>query len=330
MMPRRTFVIETYGCQMNVHDSERMAGLLEQRRLRGRSRRGRAPTSSSSTPAACANAPRRSSTRASANSAQAGAESSRRPVVAVAGCVAQQEGDTVLKRARRRRRHRRHAGPGRLPMLRRTAPGSARGAAHRRRPSPRTCPFPLGVTRRRRDPVRGLRDHHRGLQRVLRVLRRAVHARPRAHAARRPRSSPRCGRPPATGAARGPAARADREPLPGARRPGLRLRGAAGGGPRGPRHRADPVRQPASAARHSAADRRPCASCRRSAGTCTCRCSPARRACSTRCGGATRAKSYLELVARVREAMPDVALIDRYDRWLPRGDRRRTSTRRCR
>jgi len=24
------YFIETYGCQMNVHDSERMAGLLEQ------------------------------------------------------------------------------------------------------------------------------------------------------------------------------------------------------------------------------------------------------------------------------------------------------------
>ena len=28
-MPRK-YLIETYGCQMNVHDSERMAGLLEQ------------------------------------------------------------------------------------------------------------------------------------------------------------------------------------------------------------------------------------------------------------------------------------------------------------
>src|SRR5437868_6384672 len=26
----RKYLIETYGCQMNVHDSERMAGLLEQ------------------------------------------------------------------------------------------------------------------------------------------------------------------------------------------------------------------------------------------------------------------------------------------------------------
>ena len=27
-MTQRTFVVETYGCQMNVHDSERITGLL--------------------------------------------------------------------------------------------------------------------------------------------------------------------------------------------------------------------------------------------------------------------------------------------------------------
>jgi tRNA-2-methylthio-N6-dimethylallyladenosine synthase len=26
----RTYVVETYGCQMNVHDSERIAGLLDE------------------------------------------------------------------------------------------------------------------------------------------------------------------------------------------------------------------------------------------------------------------------------------------------------------
>ena len=29
------YFIETYGCQMNVHDSERMAGLLEQFAVQG-------------------------------------------------------------------------------------------------------------------------------------------------------------------------------------------------------------------------------------------------------------------------------------------------------
>lgn len=27
--PARTYLVRTYGCQMNVHDSERLAGLLE-------------------------------------------------------------------------------------------------------------------------------------------------------------------------------------------------------------------------------------------------------------------------------------------------------------
>ncbi|NCA18640.1 MAG: hypothetical protein EBR76_02520, partial [Actinobacteria bacterium] len=26
---RRTYLVETHGCQMNVHDSERIGGLLE-------------------------------------------------------------------------------------------------------------------------------------------------------------------------------------------------------------------------------------------------------------------------------------------------------------
>ena len=28
-VPSRTYEVRTYGCQMNVHDSERLAGLLE-------------------------------------------------------------------------------------------------------------------------------------------------------------------------------------------------------------------------------------------------------------------------------------------------------------
>ena len=38
----RTYAVRTLGCQMNEHDSERMAGLLEQAGLvRARDRRGR-------------------------------------------------------------------------------------------------------------------------------------------------------------------------------------------------------------------------------------------------------------------------------------------------
>ena len=82
--------------------------------------------------------------------------------------------------------------------------------------------FPLGIARRERSR-QGLRHHHRRLQRVLRLLRRAVHARARADAAggRHPRGRAPRGRHRREG---NPAARADRQPLPGARRSRLRLR----------------------------------------------------------------------------------------------------------
>ncbi|EUA54584.1 hypothetical protein I553_1421 [Mycobacterium xenopi 4042] len=39
--PTRTYEVRTYGCQMNVHDSERLAGLLEEAGYR---RAPKAPT----------------------------------------------------------------------------------------------------------------------------------------------------------------------------------------------------------------------------------------------------------------------------------------------
>ena len=57
---KKRFFIQTFGCQMNVNDSEKVAGLLEARGLRA-GRGGRTtPTSCSSTPARCARRPRRS------------------------------------------------------------------------------------------------------------------------------------------------------------------------------------------------------------------------------------------------------------------------------
>ena len=46
----------------------------------------------------------------------------------------------------------------------------------------------------------------------------------------------------------------------------------------------------------------------RSAGTCTCPCSPARRACSAAMRRRYTREEYLELVTRLRDAMPDIAL----------------------
>ena len=73
--------------------------------------------------------------------------------------------------------------------------------------------------------------------------------------------------------------------------PACDFAGAARGGARRPRRRADPVREPASAPRHAAADRGDSRPARRSASTCTCRCSPARPRCCRRCAGVTRARS---------------------------------------
>ncbi|MFN7914358.1 MAG: tRNA (N6-isopentenyl adenosine(37)-C2)-methylthiotransferase MiaB [Vicinamibacterales bacterium] len=147
----RKYLIETYGCQMNAHDSERMAGLLEQA--------GYEPTNDASdadvvvinTCSVREHAEEKLYTRLGELRVLA-QEHGHNPIVAVAGCVAQQEGDTLLKRS-----------PGvadvivgtqaikRLPML-------VQRAASARRPVVDLDPFedvtfPLGITRRT-DPVR--------------------------------------------------------------------------------------------------------------------------------------------------------------------------------
>ena len=67
--PRR-YLIRTFGCQMNEHDSERIAGLLEADGLVADRPTPRTPTSSCSTPAASARTPTTSSTARSATSSR--------------------------------------------------------------------------------------------------------------------------------------------------------------------------------------------------------------------------------------------------------------------
>jgi tRNA-2-methylthio-N6-dimethylallyladenosine synthase len=55
-MVTRTYEVRTHGCQMNVHDSARIAGLLDGRAT-PRSRTARSRTSSCSAPAPCARTP---------------------------------------------------------------------------------------------------------------------------------------------------------------------------------------------------------------------------------------------------------------------------------
>jgi tRNA-2-methylthio-N6-dimethylallyladenosine synthase len=93
----RRYKVETFGCQMNFHDGERIAGLLEAD--------GYEPTTSDAdadlivinTCSVRERAEDKLYTRLGEIRAEASALG-RRPQVAVAGCVAQQEGERLLKR----------------------------------------------------------------------------------------------------------------------------------------------------------------------------------------------------------------------------------------
>ena len=149
----RKYLIETFGCQMNVHDSERMAGLLEQAGYEPTDEAADADVVVINTCSVREHAEDKLYTRLGELRVLR-AETGHDPIVAVAGCVAQQEGGAILARA-----------PGvtdivvgtqairRLPML------VERAAATRQaRPLLDLNPyedvtFPLGITRRD-DPVR--------------------------------------------------------------------------------------------------------------------------------------------------------------------------------
>jgi tRNA-2-methylthio-N6-dimethylallyladenosine synthase len=147
----RKYLIETFGCQMNVHDSERMAGFLEQAGFEATDAAVDADVVVINTCSVRERAEEKLYTRLG-ELRQIGRTHGHQPIVAVAGCVAQQEGDALLKRM-----------PGvtdvivgtqairRLPML-------LEQAAVERRPIVDLDPyddvtFPLGVTRRG-DPLK--------------------------------------------------------------------------------------------------------------------------------------------------------------------------------
>ena len=176
----RKYLIETYGCQMNVHDSERMAGLLEQAGYEPTDDAADADVVVINTCSVREHAEEKLYTRLGELRVLA-QEHGHNPIVAVAGCVAQQEGESLLRRS-----------PGvadvivgtqaieRLPMLVERAAGVA-AAGHR--PGPlRGCHVPPGRHPSGR-PGKGVHHHHRRLQRVLQLLRRAVYAWKRTHAA---------------------------------------------------------------------------------------------------------------------------------------------------
>ncbi len=150
----RTYLIETFGCQMNVHDSERMAGLLEQAGFEAVGDAADADLVVINTCSVRERAEEKLYTRLG-ELRQLAAEQGHHRIVAVAGCVAQQEGETIFRRA-----------PGvvdvvigtqalrRLPMLVEQAGGAAKKGTGLIDLDPyEDVTFPLGVTRRG-DPVK--------------------------------------------------------------------------------------------------------------------------------------------------------------------------------
>ena len=91
------YLIETFGCQMNEHDSERMAGLLEQSGYERTADDGDADVIVINTCSVREKAEEKLYTRLGEIRVM-GEENGSRPLVAVAGCVAQQEGESLLTR----------------------------------------------------------------------------------------------------------------------------------------------------------------------------------------------------------------------------------------
>jgi tRNA-2-methylthio-N6-dimethylallyladenosine synthase len=94
----RKYFLETYGCQMNVHDAERMAGLLDQAGFEPTEDDGDADVVVINTCSVRERAEEKLFTRLG-ELRQRALDQGSRPIVAVAGCVAQQEGAAILKRS---------------------------------------------------------------------------------------------------------------------------------------------------------------------------------------------------------------------------------------
>jgi tRNA-2-methylthio-N6-dimethylallyladenosine synthase len=97
----KRYLIETFGCQMNVHDSERMAGLLEQAGYEPTTCDADADVIVINTCSVREHAEEKLYTRLGELRVLRD-ETGHAPVVAVAGCVAQQEGEALLKKSNAR------------------------------------------------------------------------------------------------------------------------------------------------------------------------------------------------------------------------------------
>jgi tRNA-2-methylthio-N6-dimethylallyladenosine synthase len=92
------YLVETFGCQMNHHDSERMAGLLEQAGYDRTEDDRDADVIVINTCSVREKAEEKLYTRLG-EIRMMGDETGAQPIVAVAGCVAQQEGESLLRKS---------------------------------------------------------------------------------------------------------------------------------------------------------------------------------------------------------------------------------------
>jgi tRNA-2-methylthio-N6-dimethylallyladenosine synthase len=148
----KKYLIETFGCQMNAHDSERMAGLLDQAGYEPTDDEREADVVVINTCSVREHAEEKLYTRLG-ELRVLGEETGHRPLVTVAGCVAQQEGARLLKKTNG------HLidvvlGTQRLKMLPTLLEQAARSAFAAVDIDPLDdVTFPLGVTHRS-DPVK--------------------------------------------------------------------------------------------------------------------------------------------------------------------------------
>ena len=173
----RRFFVRTFGCQMNEHDSERIAGLL--------AAEGMEPTDDLE--AADVVVLNTCCIRENADNKLYGhlghlkSLKDARPdlQIAVGGCLAQKDRDWLRRAGAARRRRVRHPQP--RPRARAARPRAARRADRR---DPRGARgVPVGAARAPRGRPLGLGDDPDRLRQLVRVLHRAVGARPRGQPA---------------------------------------------------------------------------------------------------------------------------------------------------
>ena len=257
----RSFWVHTFGCQMNVHDSERMSEVLASHGLYARhGARGGGPRRLQYMQRAGeggAEAPERAGEARAAEEETARDGPRGRRVRRAAG------GGEAPRADRAPRPRHRSGQPGRAPRPGARADGR-RASAGEDGVRPRRAAVPCCHTGAREGAGQRVRDDDEGVRRALLVLRRSVYARAGAVPPRR--RNRRRGH--ALGGRRdagGDAPRADGGQLPRSRAPSPRLRRSrrvavpaspARDRPRRPPPRPPPLHEPPSAPRHRLARRR--------------------------------------------------------------------------